>query len=156
LKTRMLIALAAAILLASPALAASAAAQGDPHIAKALELRDQALSAYGTGDYDSATKLAGKARAELALVEGISPLPATFTVRLLPGDRDCLSKIAAYPFVYGDRAKWTILFRANKGTLEHPEDADIILPGEVLVIPSLAGEKRSGAFVEKAMYPSLE
>ncbi len=156
MKTRMLIAVVAVLLLASPALAEGTAAQGDQHIAKALELRGLALSAYSTGDYDSAAELARKARAELALVEGILPLPATYTVRLLPGDRDCLTMIAAYPFVYGDWAKWTILFRANMDTLQHPEDADIILPGEVLVIPSLAGERRSGAFDDKAKYPSVE
>jgi nucleoid-associated protein YgaU len=127
-----------------------------------VELRSQAKSAYDTGDYDTATDLARQAKAELALIGGMPaqataealPLPASYTVRLIPDDRDCLSKIAGYPFVYGDRARWPLIYRANKATLKHPENADIILPGEVLVIPSITGETRAGAWEEGKEYPN--
>jgi nucleoid-associated protein YgaU len=142
------------------------ARKDDPHLAKAVELRDQARSAYASGEYDSAAELARRAKAELALVAGgsgyvaaaapgeVLPLPAEYTVRYIPGDRDSLSKIAGYPFVYGNRARWTMLYQANKTTLKHPEDADIILPGEVLVIPSISGETRSGAWADGSEYPA--
>jgi nucleoid-associated protein YgaU len=154
MKTRILIGILAAFLL-SP-LASAQVANSDPHLAKAIELRGQAVSAYGAGDYDRATDLAKKAKAELGLVSATSPLPASYTVRLIPADRDCLSKIASYPFVYGDRKEWVRLYRANKGTLKHPENADILLPGEVLVIPSLAGETREGEWNPDAKYPGLK
>jgi hypothetical protein len=48
-----------------------------------------------------------------------------------------------------------MLYEANKGTLKHPEDADILLPGEVLIIPSIAGEARNGAWEAGKTYPSL-
>lgn len=144
--------------LLTPASWAQDASAADPHLAAAIELRAQARDAYGAGDYDRATELARKAKAELGLVAELSKkgaLPASYTVRLIPSDRDCLSKIAGYPFVYGDRSQWVLLYKANKATLKHPEDADILLPGEVIVIPSLAGESRSGVWEEGSQYPSV-
>jgi nucleoid-associated protein YgaU len=172
----------AALLVAAAFFALPASAQAasrDPHLDRAVELRGQALSAYNLGDYDRAADLARQARAELALIknaprpaavaveppvetppaptpvagEELPPLPASYTVRLVPGDRDCLSKIAGFSFVYGDPNKWVLLYRANKSTLKHPEDADIILPAEVLVIPSIAGEARAGSYEPGKQYP---
>jgi nucleoid-associated protein YgaU len=154
MKTRILFAILTTFLL-SP-FASAQASSSDPHLAKAIELRGQAASAYDAGDYDGATELARKAKAELALVSGLSPLPASYTVRLIVEDRDSLSKIAGYPFVYGDRAEWLRLYQANKGTLKHPENADIILPGEVILIPSLAGERREGEWRAEAEYPRIK
>lgn len=126
--------LIAAISFAAVTFAPTAAAQGtdsDPHLAKAVELRGQAFSAFRTGDYDAASDLARQAKAELSLIQAASPaakaeapaeaapagaapemsaLPASYTVRLIPDDRDCLSKIAGYPFIYGDRTKWIELY----------------------------------------------
>jgi nucleoid-associated protein YgaU len=154
--TKVLFCLLSALLLA-PVLQAESAGVTNPHLAKAIELRVEARKAYDTGDYDTATELARQAKAELALIQGKAKatLPASYTVRLIPNDRDCLSKIAGYPFVYGDRSQWVQLYRANKATLKHPEDADLILPGEVLVIPSIAGEKRQDEWAEGKDYSSF-
>jgi nucleoid-associated protein YgaU len=165
MRTKVIFCLVAALFL-TPIAFAETTTYSDPHLAKAVELRAQAQSAYDSGDYDTADQLAKQAKAELALVQGkagkaaaaalaVSPLPASYTVRLIVDDRDCLSKIAGFPFVYGDRTKWVILYRANKETLKHPENADIILPGEILVIPSIAGETREGAWVEGKQYPTF-
>jgi nucleoid-associated protein YgaU len=154
MKTRILIGILAAILLSPQASAQSASP--DPHMAKALELRATAESAYGAGDYDSSAELARQAKRELALIEGPTVLPFFYTVRLIPEDRDSLSKIAGYPFVYGDRAQWKLLYGANKERLKHPENADILLPGEVLVIPSIAGEIRGGAWEPGKEYKSID
>ena len=51
-------------LLASAAFGQAATGAGDPHLAKAVELRAQAQAAYGTGDYDTAAALARQAKAE--------------------------------------------------------------------------------------------
>lgn len=151
--------LAAAIL--SPAASAQAApaqpsseATVDPHLAKAIDLRGQAMAAYDQGDYDRAAELARQAKAELGLIASPA-LPAEYTVRLIPADRDSLSKIAGYPFVYGDRNKWPFIYRANRKTLKHPENADIILPGERLVIPSIAGEERKDEWSPEGRYPEF-
>jgi len=158
MRTKTLFCLLSALLLAQAIQAEDAQRVADPHLAKAIELRGDANKAYGAGDYDTATELARQAKAELALIQGKAgkaSLPASYTVRLIPNDRDCLSKIAGYPFVYGDRAQWVRLYRANKTTLKHPENADILLPGEVILIPSLADEKRQGEWAEGKDYPSL-
>ena len=142
----------------SAAAAPAAAAAVNPHLAKAKDLRSQAQAAYDGGDYLGASALAKQAEAELAQLgvkAALAALPASYTVRLIPDDRDCLSKIAGYPFVYGDRTKWVILYRANKGTLKHPENADLIDPGEVLTIPSIAGELREGAWVPNQSYSTF-
>ena len=166
----------AAFLLIVGALFASAAsaqaAASDPHLAKALELRTEAIAAYDTGNYDTASELARQAKAELGLIEqaqapaaaraappavasGLAPLPATYVVRLLTEDRDSLSKIAGYPFVYGDRSKWVVLYKANRASLKHPENADLIHPNEVLVIPSISGEARAGEYDPSMEYSTV-
>lgn len=179
MRTRSVMAFIAALALTTAIFPRAEAAQSqalDPHLAQAMELRGQALSAYAKGDYDASAELARRAKAELALIKpaspapqnpmesapmaaadvpATSPLPASYTVRLITEDRDSLSKIAGYPFVYGDRAKWTVLYRANKGTLRHPENADIILPAETLIIPSISGEARSGEYDPEKSYPAF-
>jgi nucleoid-associated protein YgaU len=143
-----------AVLLA-PTGAQSAA--DDPHYAKAVELRAEASTAFEAGDYDGAAELARAAKAELALYGGaLAPLPASFTVRLVPEDRDSLSKIAGLPFIYNDRGRWRDLYLANKDTLKHPEDEDLILPGEVLAVPSIAGERRAGEYDPARRYPTFK
>jgi nucleoid-associated protein YgaU len=141
-------------ILLSPCAAQSAA--DDPHYAKAVQLRAEAESAFGSGDYDGAAELARAAKAELALYAGaFAALPASYTVRLVPADRDSLSKIAGLSFVYNDRNRWRDLYLANKDSLKHPEDEDLILPGEVLAIPSIAGERRSGEYDPAKRYPAF-
>lgn len=147
-------ALLLAILL-SPCAAQSA--EDDPHYAEAVRLRAQAEAAFGSGDYDGAAELARAAKAELALYAGaLAPLPSSYTVRLFPADRDCLSKIAGLSFIYNDRGRWRELYLANKDTLKHPENEDLILPGEVLAIPSIAGERRSGEYDPAKRYPEFK
>ncbi len=135
---------------------AGAQASSDPHFLKAKDLRAQAQTSYDKGDYDGAAILADRARAELKLIARAGPeLPATYTVRLIPADRDCLYKIAGYSFVYSDSDKWTVLYKANKAKLSQPNNPDLILPDIVLDIPSIAGEKRSGAYDSNQSYPAF-
>lgn len=73
-------------------------------------------------------------------------LPEYYTVRLIPTRRDCFWRIAGYSFVYGDPLKWRILYQANKGVLQDPNNPNLIQPGMVFKIPSLNGEKRQGTY----------
>ena len=75
-------------------------------------------------------------------------LPRFYVVRLTPIDRDTLTKIAGYDFVYGDRTLWPLLYEANRDTLRQPENPDLIHPGLVLEIPSRDGELREGTWQE--------
>jgi len=74
---------------------------------------------------------------------------STYEVRLVPGNRDCLYRIAGYDFVYGDPARWPTIYEANRSIIvrnferfvqsvsqskfSRPED--LIFPGQVLDIP---------------------
>ncbi|MDR3199859.1 MAG: hypothetical protein LBT68_00240 [Spirochaetales bacterium] len=69
---------------------------------------------------------------------------AQYVVKLNPGQRDCLWRIAGFDFVYGDSSKWRFIYDANKSTFRQPNNPALIVPGQVLKIPSLRGEARSG------------
>ena len=73
-------------------------------------------------------------------------LPAYYTVRLIPGRRDCFWRIAGYPFVYGNPLKWPILYQANKQLLQNPNNPNLIQPGMVFKIPAINGETREGTY----------
>jgi nucleoid-associated protein YgaU len=81
--------------------------------------------------------------------------PQYYTVRLIPTRRDCFWRIAEYPFVYNDPWKWKLLYEANKSLLPNPANPDLIEPGQVFEIPSLAGEKREGTWDPNVTYPPL-
>ena len=81
--------------------------------------------------------------------------PQYYEVRLIQSRRDCFWRIAEYPFVYNDPWKWKILYEANKSLLTDPKNPDLIEPGQVFEIPSLAGEKREGTWDPEKSYPPL-
>jgi nucleoid-associated protein YgaU len=87
--------------------------------------------------------------------EGEIVLPRYYVVRLIPGNRDCLWNIAKYPFVFNDPTKWKLLYNANKKKLVVPANPDLILPKQILEIPSIAGEKREGTYDPTQTYPAL-
>ena len=70
--------------------------------------------------------------------------PEYYTVRLIPGRRDCFWRIAEYEFIYGDPWKWPKIYEENKNILPNPNNPHLILPGMKLKIPNLPGENRSG------------
>jgi nucleoid-associated protein YgaU len=82
-------------------------------------------------------------------------LPEYYVVRLVLPLRDCFWRIAAYPFVYNDPWKWRLLYEANKSVIGDPQNPDLIEVGTRFVIPSLAGEKRSGDYDPSVQYPAL-
>ena len=121
----------------------------------------EAQSAYGTEDYPTATD---KARAAVATLDGIAAAiakkkgdlswPAVYVVRLIPARRDCLWRIAEYPFIYNNPFKWTVIYEANKKTFRDPGNPNLIFPGQKLQIPALKGEARDGTYdPDKAYKP---
>jgi nucleoid-associated protein YgaU len=75
--------------------------------------------------------------------------PMAYTVREIPGRRDCLWRIAEYQEIYGDPYQWPKLYRANKSGIDagyeryvrnveapkYSRAQDLIFPGQVLDIP---------------------
>lgn len=73
-------------------------------------------------------------------------LPRYYVVRLIPERRDCFWRIAEYDFVYGDPWKWPLLYEANREKLPEPDNPHLILPGMIVEIPSIDGERREGTW----------
>lgn len=77
-------------------------------------------------------------------------LPRYYVVRLIPERRDCFWRIAEYDFVYGDPWQWRVLYEANKDRIPDPDNPDLIEPGMIMEIPSIASEERSGTWEPSA------
>lgn len=114
-----------------------------------------ANTAYNAADYVRAKNLANQAYWTLMQIDEFAPLPATYKVRLIPERRDCLWRIAEYPFVYNNPYKWPVLYEANKKTFKDPSNPNLIFPGQILKIPSIKGEVRQGEWDAKKTYQPL-
>ncbi|MGL4981488.1 MAG: hypothetical protein ACRC4W_01285, partial [Treponemataceae bacterium] len=79
-------------------------------------------------------------------------LPQYYTVTKREPLTDCFWRIAGYDFVYGNPLSWEALYEANIEILRERGNPDLIYPGQVLIIPSLRGERREGAHVEGKQY----
>ena len=73
-------------------------------------------------------------------------LPATYTVRPWSVSKDCFWNIAGRSWAYGNPRQWRTLYNANKSKLPNPNNPNILVPGTILVIPSIKGEQRQGAW----------
>ncbi len=111
--------------------------------------------AYGEGKFVDASALAKEAMKSLSNIKAFAPLPAVYIVRLIPERRDCLWRIAEYPFIYNNPLKWPVLYEANKKTFRDPSNPDLIFPNQVLNIPAIKGESRSGTWDPKKTYNPL-
>lgn len=103
---------------------------------------------FNAEDYEKSIPDSGKVVELLRDIESKyqsqTGLAAFYTVKLNPARRDCLWRIAGFDFVYGDSRQWRHLYEANKETFPNPNNPDLIKPGQVLKIPSIKGETRSG------------
>ncbi len=114
-------------------------------------LYDQAYELYIDKDYLESYPRALQAfnvMKVIKYVEKKSTLPAAYLVMDVPGDEDCLWKIAEFEFIFGDALKWELIYEANKDILPEAKNPDLIVAGLVLNIPSLNGEKRSGTWID--------
>jgi len=123
---------------------------------------DSASRSIAAGDdyftaenFAEAKKAAESALDSLSVVREIIPLPATWKVKLWLSTRDCLWNIAANPAVYGNPLLWEELYKANREALKQPANPNLVMPGMEVVIPSLFGEYREGAYDPKIKYEPL-
>ncbi len=115
------------------------------------------LDADSYADSIQASKDALSALENIGVVEApkTPSLPATYTVQLILPLRDCLWKIAGYPFIYNNPWRWKTLYEANKDILPNPDNPNLVVPGLVLTIPSIKGETREGEYDPEATYEPL-
>ncbi len=123
---------------------------------KAISDFEIAKYAFDSEEYEKSIEYSKSAYFILEGVIGTTaPLPGYYTVRLIPEDRDCFSKIAAYEFIYNDTWKWKVLYEANKNKIVDPDNPHLIHPGQVFIIPSIRGEKREGYYHPDKKYPRM-
>lgn len=128
--------------------------------AEATEALSAGDVAFAEESYDVATSCAARVLKALEGVQGdesgFAELPATYEVRTWRGERDCLWNIAELPGVFGNSFEWEKLYEANKDILPNLSNPNFILPGMILRIPSIRGEKRVGQYDHNATYKKLE
>jgi nucleoid-associated protein YgaU len=112
-----------------------------------------AVADYDGQDYITAAQKARACVAALAVVKAkVISWPAVYVVRLIPARRDCLWRIAEYPFIYNNPFKWPVIYDANKKTFRDPSNPNLIFPGQKLKIPSIKGETRDGTYDPSVKY----
>ncbi len=129
--------------------------------AEGKNLYNTAVEQYKTEDYEGSIDSSKQALEVMKVIHyigsGAAPeaepektvsKPRYYTVRLLPGNADCLWNIAGYSFIYGDPTLWRLIYEKNKSSMPDPDNPDLIIPGMKLEIPSLTGESRSGTWSE--------
>jgi len=120
---------------------------------QALASLAAAEKSFTEDQYEDSIEFSKEVLTLLAEAKSGTLLPKYYKVRLIPEQRDCLNKIAGYPFIYNDRTKWRLLYEANKSKLKYLDNPHLIFPGQVFEIPSIEGEKRSGEYDPGASYP---
>lgn len=145
------------------AVSVKAATRYPAEFTEAQSAYDEAVSERSDEQWDEAIAAANRSINALAFIQGVPALPssaagrtgvlpAQYTVRTWPSERDCFWNIAAQPWVYGDPFKWRLLYNANKSKLANPDNPNVIEPGTVLDIPSLRGERREGIWDPSRRY----
>lgn len=109
-------------------------------------------ASFAADDFASAKASAQRAIDALAGVKEIVPLPAYYRVERWMSSKDCLWNIASNPAIYGNPFMWEKLYKANKKALKQPTNPDLLMPGMLLAIPSIAGEYREGTYDPSVAY----
>jgi nucleoid-associated protein YgaU len=123
---------------------------------------EQARNERSAESWDGAIEAANQVLVALANVQEAPPvpekpvLPAQYTVRPWAVSKDCLWNIAGQPGVYGDPAKWRLIYEANRTRFPNPDNPNLIRPGMVLDIPSIQGEVREGMWDSSVNYDSVQ
>jgi nucleoid-associated protein YgaU len=129
--------------------------ENNEYYKKSVELANQSQAALEAADYDAAADYAIESQKyaalskqyfdeALAALRNRGALAAEYEVKFNPAKRDCLWRIAGFDFIYGNSAEWRRIYDYNRNTFRHPDNPDFIYPGQILKIPSIDGEQRSG------------
>jgi len=127
---------------------------------KSVELANQSQTAMDAADYEAAAEYAIESQKYAALsreyieqtlaamqarsTQTGSALAAEYEVKYNPANRDCLWKIAGFDFIYGNPREWRRLYEHNRSGFRYPDNPNLIYPGQILQVPSINGEARSG------------
>ena len=79
-------------------------------------------------------------------------LPKYYVVKRRVPITDCMWRIAEMYFVYGDRNEWRRIYDLNKDNFVQSGNPHLILPEQILEIPSFKGEERRGTYNPNKRY----
>ena len=100
----------------------------------------------GDGDGDKGQIIDGTTGQTVNTEGKVTVLPMYYTVVQRTPLTDALWRIAGYSYIYNNPIQWYRLYQANRNILRDPNNPDLILPGQVLTIPSMNGEERRGTY----------
>ncbi|MEI0562831.1 hypothetical protein [Brachyspira pulli] len=106
----------------------------------------------GDGDGEKGQIIDGTTGQTVNTEGKVTVLPMYYTVVQRTPLTDALWRIAGYSFIYNDPIQWYRLYQANRNILRDPNNPDLILPGQVLTIPSMNGEQRAGTYDPNMQY----
>ena len=111
---------------------------------QAEETFEEAMNHRSNEEWDPAKEAALEVIAILSGIPDAPVLAAQYLVRTWNSVKDCLWNIAAKKEIYGDPWRWRVIYNANKHKLPNPNNPNLVEPGTLLDIPSIAGEFRAG------------
>lgn len=123
--------------------------------ATAKQAIDDGTAAWTKEDYPATKQFAIKALDALSVVKEITPLPQFYVVRPWGESGDCYWNIAGRPWVYNSPLLWEHLYSENRGIMRKPDNPNLIFPGMILKIPSIAGEYREGMYNPSITYEAF-
>lgn len=100
-------------------------------INRAVELIEQAKTAYNAGEYEKVFSLINKANTISQAVKN-QAVNKIYKVKESDMGANCLFRIAGKKSIYGNPYLWPKIWEANKSRIKDP---DLIFPGQILVIP---------------------
>lgn len=115
----------------------------------------QAEEAFAAENWEGASVFANQVLGILADVREITPLPKFYIVRTWENERDCFWNISGRSYVYDNPWLWENLYSANRDAIPEPDNPDLILPGMIMEIPSIAGEYRDGTYSPDKEYDTF-
>ena len=110
---------------------------------------------FNEEDYENAKMHAQMALEALAVIGEVLPLPAAYRVEHWTDAQDCFWTIAGNDAVYADPFEWKRLYEANRDRLPDTRNPNLIMPGTIIKIPSIKGERREGIYDPAANYGSI-
>lgn len=123
----------------------------------ALRDKDYSTSLMHSKNVISLTNLMGSSDSKYSETSKGTVIAGTFPQYYIVVERtqntDSLWRIASYDFIYGDGRLWRKIYEANKDKIKDP---NIITKGQILIIPSLKGEKREGTYNPNNTYDSIK
>lgn len=88
-------------------------------------------------------------------VKALQVLPKYYVVRPWKTSFDCLWNITKRAYVYNNPHLWENIYHANIDKMPNPKNPNLLVPGQIITIPSAAGELREGTWQEGVEYETF-